>query len=657
MLIIKKRNIQKGFSLIELMVAVVILAIATLGIYQAYNISFTGMADARDRTVATNYVRQAMEGIKNMDFDKIRMQSRSYITGTKYEYEREVIVQESTNLKKVTTKVYWRNRNGNTKIVENGMSVHFMQTSEGTATRIMLIANPYIVLPGGTSTITAVIKDAKGNTVTIWTGDISFTSNSGGLQPNSVSLTLENGGKASTTFTTPSDEGEVNIMASASGLTPDSVTLKVTEAKKPVKINLTANPTYMTADTNSTSEITATIADAGGETVTVAANVITFSVSGPGTLSAITSIAPINCIATITLTSNGTPETITVTASATGLEPGVVNVFTGGKISFSASRVSVPDTETSEVTVTTKDVDGVPINYEGTINLSVEATQNSNGDGRLSIDTLDFEGSTSSNTITFTGTSAGTSEDIVNINAEDQAGILDEGSIELTINPALDPHHIAVTANPSIIKAGGEETSTITARVKTADNITVISYNESVTFTTTAGSFSNTDSLVEIITTYFIDGVATVELFPPTNRSTSTITVSSGELDVVIVEVKFYTEPDHIDLAADPPIYTGGETPTITAKIVDNNEDLISDYNEDITFEILIGFPDTVTFQTGSPNTNIRTGSVEDGIFTIDLKSGSVAGPAKIKATSEFTNREGVITNIEGYLNIDVVSP
>ncbi len=186
MLIIKKRNIQKGFSLIELMVAVVILAIATLGIYQAYSVSFTGMADARDRTVATNYVRQAMEGIKNMDFDKIITQSRSYITGSKHKYEREVIVQESTNLKKVTTKVYWRNRNGNKKMVENGMSVHFMQTSEGTATRIMLIANPYNVLTGGTSTITAVIKDAKGNTVTSYSGEITFSITSGSSYCNMI---------------------------------------------------------------------------------------------------------------------------------------------------------------------------------------------------------------------------------------------------------------------------------------------------------------------------------------------------------------------------------------------------------------------------------------------------------------------------------------
>jgi len=630
MLIIKKRNIQKGFSLIELMVAVVILAIAILGIYQAYSLSFTGMSDARDRTVATNYVREAMEGIKNMDFDKIITQSRSYITGSKYKYEREVIVQESTNLKKVTTKVYWRDRNGNKKMVETGMSVHFMQTSEGTATRIMLIANPYNVLPGGISTITAVIKDAKGNTVTIWTGDISFTSNSGGLQPNSVSLTLENGGKASTTFTAPSDEGEVNIMASANGLTPDSVIIKVTEPKKPVKINLTANRTYMTADTSSTSEITATIADAGGETVTESNNVITFSVSGPGTLSAVTSTAPTDGIAKITLTSNGTPGTITVTASSTGLVPGVVNVITGGKISLSASRFSVPVNETSKITVTTKDVNGVPIKYVGTINLEISPNPDGAGIFENDLNTIEvyFDGSTSSNTITFTGTSEG----IVNINAEDQAGILTSADpLSLTITPAPVPDHIAVTANPSIIKAGGTETSTITAEIKTEYNNTITGYTDLITFTTTEGTFPNGVKVIntnDTVNVTYENGVAKVELFPPTNRGSSTITVSSGELANVTVEVKFYTDPDHINLAADPPdIYAGGETSTITATIVDKWEDTIDDYEGTVNFSITSG-DDSGKFNGDTTATSV----VDNGIAVVTLQSTNNPGTVTVKA-------------------------
>jgi len=658
MLIIKKRNIQKGFSLIELMVAVVILAIATLGIYQAYSVSFTGMADARDRTVATNYVRQAMEGIKNMDFDKIRTQSRSYITGSKYEYEREVIVQESTNLKKVTTKVYWRNRNGNTKIVENVMSVHFMQTSEGTATRIMLIANPYNVLTGRTSTITAFVKDDKGNTVTIWTGDISFTSNSGGLQPDSVSLTLENGGKASTTFTAPSDEGEVNIMASASGLTSDSVTLKVTVPKKPVKINLTANPTYMAAYTSSTSEITASIVDADGETVTEVANVITFSVSGPGTLSAITSTAPTNSIATITLISNGTPGTITVTASATGLEPGVVNVFTGGKISLSASTVSVPVNETSKITVTTKDVDGVPIKYVGTINLEISPNPDGDGIFENDLNTIEiyFNGSISSNTedpITLTASSEGT----IKITATDQGRILDEGSIELTITPALVPDHIAVTANPSCIciRAGGTDTSTITAQVKTADNITVTNYEQHISFETDLGIFANDSTSIDTSDpqVHYENGIATAVLYPLEMAGTATIDVSSTYNGTTIdgrTDVGFYIDADHIHLVANPQnILVGGDTCVITATIKDG-EVTVTGYSGTVEFDI------TENSALAKKLIGTNPAPVLEGVgeATIQLESKGNAGTVKIEATSEFTNTEGVTMIIVGSLYIPI---
>jgi len=591
MLKINKKLSHKGFSLIELMVAVVILALAIFGIFHAYSVGFMGMADSRDRTVATNYAREAMEDIKNMDFEKIITQGRSFINGTKF--EREVIVQESTNLKKVTTKVYWKDRNGNTKIVETNMLVHFLQTTAGDATRIMLIADPYNILTGGTSTLTAVIKDNKGNTVTTWNGDISFsiTSGSGVLSP---SIVTPEKGIANTTFTASSSEGNVIITAEATGLTSDSVTIKVTDPAIPVEIILSASPIFMPADTNNTSEITATIVNAGGETVTDATNEITFSISGPGILSSPTTITPTNGVATINLTSNGTPGTITVTASASGLEPGVVDVITGGKISLSASPTTVPINEKSEITVTTKDVNGVPIKYIGTINLNINGS--STGSGTLP-SYVTFDGSTSSMTVTFTATSEG----IVNINAEDQAGILTSADpITLNITPALIPDHIEVYADPSSIKAGGIDTSTITARVKTADNITITSYSEVITFSTNLGTFPG--DLQEIDTNNsnvtYENGVATVELYPPLDIGTATITVSSGTLTSGTVEVGFYIEADHIELVANPQnIAVGGKTCTITATIYDG-EIKVNGYNETVLFEIIEGHPQSLKFSS-----------------------------------------------------------
>ena len=660
---------HNGFTLIELMIAVAILALAVFGIFHAYSVGFLGMADARDRTVATNYAREAMEDVKNMDFDQIITQSRNYIDGTKY--EREVIVQESTNLKKVTTKVYWRDRNGNTKKVEANMLVHFIETTAGDATKIILFANPYAVLTENItddpeivdereSIITAVVKDDKGNTVTAPEYDISFSitlvseSAGGGLSP--INKTTING-KATTTFASSSGEGEVTITASATGLTSDSIIIKITDPEKPVKINLTANPIFMTASESSTSIITATILNAGGAKVTEESKQveITFSISGPGNLSTPTTIPTSDGVAPITLTSNGTPGTITVTASASELEPGVVDVITGGKIYLSASSINVPVNEKSVITVTTKDVNDVPIKYNGTINLSLSPE----GYGTLSLNYVTFNGTTFSETVVFTADSEGT----VNINAVDDSLILTQADpITLNIKSALIPHHIEVYANLSSIKAGGEDTSTITARIKTEDGITVTSYTDLIVFITTEGTFPNVEKEIntnDIVNVTYEDGVAIVKLYPSSTYGNAEINVYSPSIEAPSItgstEVGFYVEADHIELVADPQnISVGGETCTVIATIYDDKI-IVSGYTGSILFEIIEGHPQIIKFSfTNKKNTIVTITEEHHGEVKIKLIPQSVAGTARIKTTSSFTDKFGNSKEIEGYLNIPV---
>ena len=117
MLYINNKLYQKGFSLIELMVAVAILAMAIFGIFHAYSAGFMGMADARDRTVATNYAQEKMEDIRNKSFDKITDESPANIPGTKFERKVDVADEVAGKLKKVTTEVSWSDRDGNSKYV------------------------------------------------------------------------------------------------------------------------------------------------------------------------------------------------------------------------------------------------------------------------------------------------------------------------------------------------------------------------------------------------------------------------------------------------------------------------------------------------------------------------------------------------------------
>ena len=126
----KRRSNLKGFSLIELMVAVAILAMAIFGIFHAYSVGFMGIADARDITVATNYAREAMEEIKNKPFEIIEIigETRTPINENKGKFSILATIQNEssgrTDLQKVIATVSWENRKGETKEVKLEMLVY-----------------------------------------------------------------------------------------------------------------------------------------------------------------------------------------------------------------------------------------------------------------------------------------------------------------------------------------------------------------------------------------------------------------------------------------------------------------------------------------------------------------------------------------------------
>jgi len=179
MLKINKILSHKGFSLIELMVAAAILAFVVFGIFQAYSTGFMGMADAKDRTVATNYAREAMEDVKNMDFELITNENLSTPEIIDVKFNRVITVSdEHDNLKKITTRVFWTNRKGQIINIDTTMHINNTHFYPGVADKIILYANPYYtVLPSsGIVNLIAIIKDEKGNTKIDWDdGDIHFT--------------------------------------------------------------------------------------------------------------------------------------------------------------------------------------------------------------------------------------------------------------------------------------------------------------------------------------------------------------------------------------------------------------------------------------------------------------------------------------------------
>ena len=685
----KQRSNLNGFSLIELMIAVTILALAIFGIFHAYSVGFLGMADARDRTVATNYAREAMEDVKNMDFELVTNENLGTAESVGEKFTRVISVNtENGNLKKITTLVYWNNRNGKTINIETSMYINRTLFNPGEAVKIVLYANPYYaVLPSaGVANIIAVIKDKDGNTKIDWTGgNIRFSitdgSEFGFLPDGAYTPGVEpTKGQAITIFTGIESldiygnvqQGDVVIEASVTlpdgSTVTDTITIAVT--LDVIRIKLSADPTSIEADGTSISTVTAALKNSGDVTVEDASNEITFNISGgkgifvdslsggsplPDTIL----MAPSEGTATIYVRSiNDTPGVATVTASSEGLLSDTVNIITIGDatsiyVSIVPNLIYIDDTEGARVTVEIQDVNGNPVEYSGKISL---ATSGGTGifeqDAGCDPDSLCFN-DVSSKYTTFSPTSVGT----IIITAS--GGGLAAGNATINVRDPLIADTIILKAVPKNILAGGEVNSKITATIK--DGTTVISnYNNPITFeiisdtsTSESARFSDNTTYINLIgDDYENDGEATVQLLPANEVGICTVKVSTvNSLVVTIentVEVGFYSGEHHIKLIAEPSkMLVNGDTCTVTATVVDEGETTIDTYKEDITFTILVGWPKIAKFAlTG---TSSLTKTLVGGEITVDLISQSKAGTVTLKASS-FTG----MTDIIGYLNIPV---
>ena len=649
----KRRSNLSGFSLIELMIAVTILALAVFGIFHAYSVGFLGMADARDRTVATNYAREAMEDVKNMDFEKIATTTKSVITSNR-KYRVDVnVTTESDNLKKVSTVVSWKDRNGVGKTVETSMLVHFIEVFASDAAKIVLFTESYNILNSFvapeyekyTSTeLTAVIKDLKGNTITDWgedpnenEGPISFSIISldkfGTLSDNEVTPI---DGRAYTTFTSNgsmSGNFGINIIEAsvylpdAGKTVTDTITIKITNG--PVKISLDADPKIIKASATNYSTITASLIDAAGKTLMkkdIFTDIeITFSVFGEGNLSTSTITIPFHsgdtsaASAEIILNSTGNPGLASVVATATDLESSKIDVrFLGPPVAISISANPNPmyfDVAYSTITVCLLDINGFNTNpTDELITISLELTTDDTG-GHLEapyswdFPTSDSEGIIRETTFTgqsFTGTATITAS----------GGGLTAASVTINVVLALVPDHIKLSASPQNVKAGGLELSTIKATVYDISGKIVTNYTGTINFVKTSGTFYG-DNPPPVV-----NGVATIEIGStnPGNVTVNIVNPDPGNLTIEPsdgIDIGFYSDPDSIELTANPTEVYGTETSIIKAIIYDGFGNIV--VGELITFN--------TTFGTFSNESNTIEITPLDGIAITELSSNVIGNP------------------------------
>lgn len=660
------------------MVAVVILAMVVFGIFLAFSTGFQGMADARDRTEAVNYIQKTLEEYKNSPFNKIIDKPMRQIVGTKFSNGSIVInmsvLGEETRLKKIITQVRWADRNGDIKIEEASTLIYNVEKTGEllSASEIVLYASPYFrILPNTSTDLFAEIRDANGNLITDESYTINFVILSGGtlgyLDPASENTT--NGVATVKFYSNPDADGSVSIQASADlddnvgDDVFDTITITISIGAEGIILEH-ASEFYPVEDPV---EIDLYIVDAsfnfesgifGGYT-----DPIILNATGPATLS-VNSITAPDGTASFTLYSNGTPGTVEIIASAPDLDLGYTEVtFTGGAefIQLTPKDASIYEGGSIEITITILDENLNQTPFTGSISITSDSEGSFDPESPIgfvnqSFRTVDFS---SSNVGTVIITASGT--DFEN-----------DVSINLEVLESLNPSYIELSAIPSSVKAGGtkDDYSKITATVYDAENNIVTNYSGTITFDTSLTESYLDDDNLDLFDDLFDDSITLTPndegscflYLYSTSAGNTTITAEPSFYPYYLdpeggVSVEFYSEASglRISVSKGTVVANGVDFTEITVEIIDDSVPVpfvVSDYSGYISLTTDKGYFEGET----GPGTITLTFDIE-GSISINLYSDGIFGNATITAEGDVDSDGSLEPSESAYTTVTFTQP
>ena len=629
---------QKGFSLVELMVAVAILALAALAIFIAFSNAFQAMADSKYRTVATNIAQQKLEAVKNSigiayPYYNIDTQVVDGITYT-------TIVVTNTldvNLEEVYVTVSWDDRNNVEKNVQLRTLVYDLKTyveDQPDVGRIELSFDPSDIIccvEGEIATVTAEVFDTSIPEQRVPSGTpVGFSADDGGVSPQ---FTVTDTVGRATTELTIYGKGPATVTANSGLVTSDP--LEVTCITIPYTIELTSNPsTVIPYDSNNPeaggiSTITATVKDSCGDTVTeeVTVDFVTDVgyFDGDDTQNNI-SLPTTDGTATVELYMETSGEMATVTGTVTPdegspFDDSTTVLCTDYSIDVTAEPESIFPTggnpDTSNITATLTQVGGgsptgETITFSTTVGSLSETT----------VDTIDGQAS-----VILSNLSGG---DVATITAT--YTILGGSTISDSATVRCQQYMISIQAEPVVITPN--DTSVIT--VILSDYLGNPAPNRLIEFSTSEGSLSDysvytnaSGQASTVLSSLSVGDNAVV---------TATFGFASGSVNVKCNEYI-------LELSADPESITPGDTAQITA--------LLTNYlgekqnNKSITFTT-----DKGQFQNGAQSITSVTGDGQpDGEAVVYLTLSTV-GEATITAEYEDAEDTVLVTCNDTYITL-----
>lgn len=117
----KGNHCSMGFTLIEVLVAIVILSVGLLGMASLTVGIIHGNKFSNEMTTATTLGQDKMEDVRNLGYSGVAPESKAVVSSPYTGYKREVTVSNdspASGMKTVTVKVYWGGTNMETHNVE-----------------------------------------------------------------------------------------------------------------------------------------------------------------------------------------------------------------------------------------------------------------------------------------------------------------------------------------------------------------------------------------------------------------------------------------------------------------------------------------------------------------------------------------------------------
>ncbi len=370
---IRNQN-ENGFSLVELMIALAILALFAIGIISAFSGSFQAMADSKYRTVATNLAQKELEKVKNTKDVEYPFYGISTTTVDGIEYTIIVVAdeREDENVADVIATISWLNRNGDMKDVRLQTLVYNLKTKVvdlPEVWKIELTADPeemICCLDDQISIITAEAFDENNERLIPSGTPISFITNNEGQLSKEYALT-DSAGRATTELTIKSLQ-EATVQARAGSTFSNTVTVSCV----PIPYEIILSASKSTVLPGEISIIKAIVKDSCGNDLSKEQVEVDFSTDygyfDDSSSTKEEKVMTVNGVATIELHMPTSGETAKVTGkvvSEEGTEPSYgplsdnVEVFcTDYSIKVEAEKNSVFPNDVTKITATLSQVGG-----------------------------------------------------------------------------------------------------------------------------------------------------------------------------------------------------------------------------------------------------------------------------------------------------------